>query len=46
MGSIILSFVLFPKPLNWQYVGGFIVVCASIYLTTKAKELKRKVKTA
>jgi drug/metabolite transporter (DMT)-like permease/MFS family permease len=46
VGSIILSFVLFPKPLNWQYVGGFIVVCASIYLTTKAKELKRKVKTA
>lgn len=42
--SIIISFALFPKPLNWQYVVGFAVVCASIYLTTKAKKIKREQK--
>ena len=41
---IIISFALFPKPLNWQYVVGFAVVCASIYLTTKAKKIKREQK--
>jgi adenosine 3'-phospho 5'-phosphosulfate transporter B3 len=38
--SIIISFVLYPKPLNWKYGAGFVMVLGSIYLTFELKRQK------
>ncbi len=29
--QVILSFVVFPKPLSWKYVAGGVVVAAALY---------------
>ena len=44
--SIVISFVLFPKALNWKYIAGFVVVVASIAWTFQLKQEKIKAKEA
>lgn len=44
--SIIISFILFPKPLNWKYIAGFIVVTGSIVWTFQLKQAKMAAKAA
>ena len=42
--SICLSFILFPKALNWKYIAGFFMVVVSTLMTFKIKTDKAKAK--
>ena len=44
--SIVISFVLFPKALNWKYIVGFIAVLVSTAYTFYLKGEKAKAKAA
>jgi adenosine 3'-phospho 5'-phosphosulfate transporter B3 len=44
--SIVISFVLFPKALNWKYIVGFIAVLVSTAYTFYLKGEKKKAKEA
>jgi len=44
--SIVISFILFPKALNWKYIAGFITVVGSIAWTFQLKQEKIKAKEA
>lgn len=44
--SIVISFVLFPKALNWKYIAGFITVVGSIGWTFQLKMEKNAAKAA
>ena len=44
--SIVISFILFPKALNWKYIAGFAAVLVSTAYTFYLKGEKRKAKEA
>lgn len=44
--SIVISFILFPKALNWKYIVGFAAVLISTAYTFYLKDQKNKVKAA
>jgi adenosine 3'-phospho 5'-phosphosulfate transporter B3 len=44
--SIVISFMLFPKELNWKYIAGFIAVLVSTVYTFYLKDQKNKAKAA
>mmetsp|Transcript_6253 Transcript_6253/g.23606 ORF Transcript_6253/g.23606 Transcript_6253/m.23606 type:complete len:405 (+) Transcript_6253:286-1500(+) len=44
--SIVISFVLFPKALNWKYIVGFLAVLVSTAYTFYLKGEKNKAKAA
>merc|ERR1719253_1310071 len=44
--SIVISFMLFPKELNWKYIAGFIAVLVSTVYTFYLKDQKNKAKEA
>ena len=44
--SIVISFVLFPKALNWKYIAGFVAVLISTFYTFYLKQEKTKAKAA
>merc|ERR1712216_95233 len=44
--SIVISFILFPKALNWKYIAGFIAVLVSTAYTFYLKGEKAKAKEA
>ena len=46
MLSIVISFILFPKALNWKYIAGFAAVLVSTAYTFYLKGEKRKAKEA
>jgi len=43
---MVISFVLFPKALNWKYIAGFIAVLVSTVYTFYLKSEKRQAKAA
>ncbi|CAL6379108.1 unnamed protein product [Bathycoccus prasinos] len=44
--SIVISFMLFPKELNWKYIAGFGAVLVSTIYTFYLKDQKNKAKAA
>ena len=44
--SIVISFMLFPKELNWKYIAGFGAVLVSTVYTFYLKDQKNKAKAA
>tara|TARA_A100001035_G_C27750734_1_gene486326 strand:+ start:101 stop:1279 length:1179 start_codon:yes stop_codon:yes gene_type:complete len=44
--SIVISFILFPKELNWKYIAGFAAVVVSTIYTFYLKDQKNKAKAA
>jgi len=44
--SIVISFILFPKALNWKYIAGFAAVLLSTVYTFYLKQEKNKAKAA
>ena len=44
--SIVISFILFPKALNWKYIAGFVAVLVSTAYTFYLKGEKNKAKEA
>jgi adenosine 3'-phospho 5'-phosphosulfate transporter B3 len=44
--SIVISFMLFPKELNWKYIAGFAAVLVSTIYTFYLKNEKNKAKAA
>ena len=46
MLSIVISFILFPKALNWKYIAGFAAVLVSTAYTFYLKGEKNKAKEA
>jgi len=44
--SIVISFMLFPKELNWKYIAGFAAVVVSTIYTFYLKQQKSKAKAA
>ena len=38
--SIIFSFLMFPKPVNQNYIFGFLAVCVSLLFSLKGDKLK------
>jgi adenosine 3'-phospho 5'-phosphosulfate transporter B3 len=44
--SIVISFILFPKALNWKYIAGFAAVLVSTAYTFYLKGEKNKAKEA
>ena len=44
--SIVISFILFPKALNWKYIAGFAAVLISTAYTFYLKAEKKKAKEA
>jgi len=43
-GTIALSFLVFPKPFSWFYVGGTLLVFGGLTITAYAKDLRRREK--
>jgi adenosine 3'-phospho 5'-phosphosulfate transporter B3 len=44
--SIVISFALFPKELNWKYIAGFAAVVVSTVYTFYLKQQKNAAKAA